>query len=31
MDRTESFNDNCGPLGAEVTTALTEQMQIHLY
>ena len=22
MDRTESFNDNCGPLGAEVTTAL---------
>lgn len=22
MDRTESYNDNCGPLGAEVTTAL---------
>ncbi len=22
MDRTESFNDNCGPLGSEVTTAL---------
>lgn len=22
MDRTESFNGNCGPLGAEVTTAL---------
>lgn len=22
MDRTESFNDNCGPLGAEVTAAL---------
>lgn len=22
MDRTESFNDNCAPLGAEVTTAL---------
>ena len=21
MDRTESYNDNCGPLGAEVTTA----------
>lgn len=22
MDRTESYNDNCGPIGAEVTTAL---------
>lgn len=22
MDRTESYNDNCGPLGSEVTTAL---------
>lgn len=22
MDRTESFNDNCGPLGSEITTAL---------
>ncbi len=22
MDRTESYNDNCGPVGAEVTTAL---------
>ena len=22
MDRTESYNDSCGPLGAEVTTAL---------
>lgn len=22
MDRTESYNDNCGPLGAEVTSAL---------
>lgn len=22
MDRTESFNDNCGPLGAEVASAL---------
>ena len=22
MDRTESYNDACGPLGAEVTTAL---------
>lgn len=22
MDRTESYNDNCGPLGAEVSTAL---------
>ncbi|MCD7872302.1 MAG: pyruvate ferredoxin oxidoreductase [Clostridiales bacterium] len=22
MDRTESYNDNCGPLGAEITTAL---------
>ena len=22
MDRTESYNDNCGPIGSEVTTAL---------
>ena len=22
MDRTESYNDSCGPIGAEVTTAL---------
>lgn len=26
MDRTESYNDNCGPLGSEVTTALYRAM-----